>query len=90
MKASRKGQSIFIAVLALNLLLLCHCTGEKESEGQGSLPGVIKELESERSITTDVNARAPAFARENSRGEVIRTQDFIGRKVLLLDFWSVF
>lgn len=92
MKESGGGRSIFItvAVLALIPLLLCRCTGEKEPEGQGPPAGVIRELESEKSITTDVNARAPAFARENSRGEAIKTQDFIGRKVLLLDFWSVF
>jgi peroxiredoxin len=90
MKERRRGLVFFIAAIALTPLLFHGCTDERKTEGQDPLPGVIKELESEKSITTDVNARAPAFARENSRGEVIRTQDFIGRKVLLLDFWSVF
>lgn len=92
MKERRGGRRIFITVgvLALIPLLFCRCTDKKETEGPGPPPGVIRELDSDKSITTDVNARAPAFARENSRGEVIKTQDFIGRKVLLLDFWSVF
>jgi peroxiredoxin len=92
MKERRGGRRIFVTVgvLALIPLLFCRCADEKPPEGQGPPPGVIRELDSEKSITTDVNARAPAFARENSRGEVIKTQDFIGRKVLLLDFWSVF
>ncbi len=85
-----RGLGFFITLLALTPLLFYGCADEKKTEGQAPLPGVIKELDSDKSITTDVNARAPAFARENSRGEVIRTQDFIGRKVLLLDFWSVF
>jgi peroxiredoxin len=91
-KEDGRGRRVFAtaAVLVLIPLLFCRCTEEEEPEGQAPPPGVIRELESEKSITTDVNARAPAFARENSQGEVIRTQDFIGRKVLLLDFWSVF
>jgi thiol-disulfide isomerase/thioredoxin len=47
-------------------------------------------MAAEASVTTDVNARAPAFARTDFSGALVRTQDAIGGKVLLLDFWSVF
>jgi thiol-disulfide isomerase/thioredoxin len=74
----------------LFLFLLPGCSGE-EPDVEPSLPGgVIGELQSESSITTDVNARAPAFAREDLQGNLVRSQDFIGNRVLLLDFWSVF
>lgn len=53
-------------------------------------PGTIRELSADSSVTTDVNARSPAFARTDFSGALVRTQDAIGHKVLLLDFWSVF
>jgi len=74
----------------LFLFLLPDCSGEPP-EVEPNLPGgIIGELQSDSSITTDVNARAPAFAREDLQDNLIRSQDFIGNRVLLLDFWSVF
>lgn len=70
----------------------CGCA-KKPDAGPASgapPPGTIRELTSSASVTTDVNARAPAFARTDFSGTLVRTQDAIGRQVLLLDFWSVF
>ncbi len=60
--------------------------------GAPSIPGeTIKELTSGESVTTEVNAKAPAFAANSLEGEeLVRSIDFIGDKVLLLEFWSVF
>ncbi len=53
--------------------------------------GTIKELTPGESVTTEVNAKAPAFAANSLEGEeLIRSIDFVGDKVLLLEFWSVF
>jgi peroxiredoxin len=76
-------------------LLLCFlsapgCSREEEPEMTTPPAGIIQEVSPGQSVTTDVNARAPAFARETMGGETVRTQDFIGRQVVLLDFWSVF
>ena len=91
--ASRPWRAGWASVLILPFCLfffLPSCGKEQES-GDATLPdGIIRELEAGSSITTDVNARAPAFARTDADGNIVRTQDFIGRKVLLLDFWSVF
>ena len=83
---SLAGAAILAAVLGLS-----GC-GKKQQETPAAAapPGTIKELTSGASVTTDVNARAPAFARTDFSGALVRTQDAIGRKVLLLDFWSVF
>jgi peroxiredoxin len=62
----------------------------KQPESVPPPPGTIRELTGGASVTTDVNARAPAFARTDFSGSLIRTQDAIGQQVLLLDFWSVF
>ncbi len=92
--ALRKAATAALALgsLLFGLGLMFSCGGREEPPAGGSAApeGILRELESGSSITTDVNARAPAFARENSGGQVIRTQDFIGRNVLFLDFWSVF
>src|SRR5512138_3525872 len=51
----------------------------------------LRELEPDReSVTTEVNAKAPALAATSLDGERIRSIDFIGNKVVLLEFWSVF
>jgi peroxiredoxin len=85
------------ARLARPLLLVCAlalpaCGKKPESPpaAPAAPPGTIRELAGGASVTTDVNARAPAFARTDFSGGLVRTQDAIGRKVLLLDFWSVF
>jgi thiol-disulfide isomerase/thioredoxin len=67
----------------------CPACGRKRTPA-GAAAGTIRELTADDSVTTDVNARAPAFARADFSGALIRTQDAIGSKVLLLDFWSVF
>ena len=77
----------------LLIILLASAACEKKPEAtttQGAPPGTIRELTGGASVTTDVNARAPAFARTDFSGALVRTQDAIGNKVLLLDFWSVF
>lgn len=82
------ARSMRCALIAL--LFLSGC-GREERDVEGPVPaGIIQEIRGEKSITTDVNARSPAFARETMGGGVVRTQDYIGRRVLLLDFWSVF
>jgi peroxiredoxin len=80
------------ALLAASLLVLVSCRERPEQAPSPSTapPGTIQELSGGPSVTTDVNARAPAFARTDFAGALVRTQDAIGRKVLLLDFWSVF
>ena len=69
--------------------LLPACSREAESPAEAPA-GIIRELAADASITTDVNARSPAFVRTGWDGSIVRTQDYIGEKVVLLDFWSVF
>jgi len=82
--------------LACSLVLACApaflaCGKQPEAARLvAAPPGTIKEMTASASVTTDVNARAPAFARNDFSGALVRTQDAIGQKVLLLDFWSVF
>lgn len=78
------------SLLLVVLLAPAACGKEKEVPALSAPPGTIRELVGETSVTTDVNARAPAFARTDFSGALVRTQDAIGNKVLLLDFWSVF
>ena len=78
------------AAVAASLALGACGNKPQETPGKAAPPGTIKELSGGASVTTDVNARAPAFARNDFSGAIVRTQDAIGRKVLLLDFWSVF
>jgi peroxiredoxin len=82
------ARSILCATLAL--LFFSGCGREEPIVEEPAPAGIIQEIKGEKSITTDVNARSPAFARETMGDGVVRTQDFIGRQVLLLDFWSVF
>ena len=81
-------------LLATLLALAPGGCGEERGGGKPAAadapPGTIRELTDGPSVTTDVNARSPAFARADFAGALVRTQDAIGRKVLLLDFWSVF
>ena len=80
-----------IGSLLLVALLSASCGKKPEAvPPQAVPPGTIRELTGEASVTTDVNSRAPAFARTDFSGALVRTQDAIGSKVLLLDFWSVF
>ena len=77
-------------VLPLVVVLAAAACGKKPEAAPATPPGAIRELTGGASVTTDVNARAPAFARTDFAGALVRTQDAIGTKVLLLDFWSVF
>jgi thiol-disulfide isomerase/thioredoxin len=77
-------------LLAAFLVAACGKKPEAPPAPQSAPAGTIQELTAEASVTTDVNARAPAFARTDFSGALVRTQDAIGTKVLLLDFWSVF
>jgi peroxiredoxin len=77
-------------VFACALALLACGRQPESAPAPAAPPGTIRELTGGTSVTTDVNARAPAFARTDFSGGLVRTQDAIGRKVLLLDFWSVF
>ena len=81
-----------LPLLAAGALALAGCgkQPERPPAPAEAPPGTIRELTGDSSVTTDVNARAPAFARDSFSGALVRTQDAIGRKVLLLDFWSVF
>jgi len=76
--------------LRLVVLLALAACAKKPEASPAAPPGTIQELSGSASVTTDVNARAPAFARTDFSGALVRTQDAIGNKVLLLDFWSVF
>jgi thiol-disulfide isomerase/thioredoxin len=77
------------ALLLAAALALPAC-GQKPEAASATPAGAIREMTAGASVTTDVNARAPAFARTDFAGALVRTQDAIGSKVLLLDFWSVF
>ncbi len=77
-------------IVASLALAACGKKPETAPASQTAPPGTIKELSGGASVTTDVNARSPAFARTDLSGALVRTQDAIGRKVLLLEFWSVF
>lgn len=91
--AFRHSRYPAVAAAAFCALVLIFGCGREDvpDEVERTAPiGTILELEGKGSITTDVNAKAPAFARRDSTGQTIRTQDFIGNQVLLLDFWSVF
>jgi len=83
-------QTALLPALLLCLLVAPGCSREEAPEMTTPPAGIIQEVSSGKSVTTDVNARAPAFARETMGGETVRTQDFIGQQVVLLDFWSVF
>jgi thiol-disulfide isomerase/thioredoxin len=89
--SGRALRSVCSRLLIVSLALAC-CGKKPEgtTASQGQPPGTIKEMAAGASVTTDVNARAPAFARADFSGALVRTQDAIGGKVLLLDFWSVF
>ena len=62
---------------------------EGDDDGEGPLPA--RSGRTGASVhDPDVNAGVSAFARTDFSGALVRTQDAIGSKVLLLDFWSVF
>ena len=42
------------------------------------------------SITVEVNSQAPAFAAATLDGGSIRLSDYVGKHVVLLEFWSIF
>ncbi|GEM_PF-534354 len=42
------------------------------------------------SVTVEVNALAPAFAGKTLDGGVVRLADYMGSRVVLLEFWSIF
>jgi len=87
----RVGRLTFSLLLVVALSpIACGQKPEAAPVPPGAPPGTIRELSGGASVTTDVNARAPAFARTDFSGALVRTQDAIGTKVLLLDFWSVF
>jgi len=88
--ALRPGPAPVLLLCLLCLLAASGCGREEAPEVATPPAGILQEVSSGESVTTDVNARAPAFARETMGGETVRTQDFIGRQVVLLDFWSVF
>lgn len=83
-----RGRALFAA--SLLALASCRQSPEPAPTSPAAPAGTIRERSGGPSVTTDVNARAPAFARTDFAGGLVRTQDAIGRKVLLLDFWSVF
>lgn len=86
---SLRSASSLLLVAAL-AFAACGKQPESPPAAAAAPPGTIRELTGGDSVTTDVNARAPAFARTDFSGALVRTQDAIGNKVLLLDFWSVF
>jgi peroxiredoxin len=90
--SARRRRLRVLAPAALALLLACGKGGDQAPAAApgAAPPGTIRELTGGTSVTTEVNARAPAFARADFDGALVRTQDAIGQKVLLLDFWSVF
>jgi peroxiredoxin len=84
------GTTCSLLLVVSLALAACGKKPEASPASQSAPPGTIRELAGGASVTTDVNARAPAFARTDFSGALVRTQDAIGSKVLLLDFWSVF
>lgn len=84
------GPSRLAGAAAAAALLLAGACGPSEPARAPAPAGTIQELRSEASVTTEVNARAPAFVRRDFAGELVRTQDAVGERVILLDFWSVF
>ena len=57
------GLACLACVAALLALAGCGRKPEASPAAEASPPGTIRELDGEASVTTDVNARAPAFAR---------------------------
>jgi peroxiredoxin len=92
MRPASPGKRAAAGLLAVFLALGGAACGRREEAARPAPApdGTIQELRADASITTDVNARSPAFVREDFAGNLVRTQDAIGRRVLLLDFWSVF
>jgi thiol-disulfide isomerase/thioredoxin len=79
----------FAAAFLAGLFLL-SCSRQDQADVEPAPAGIIQEIAADASVTTDVNARSPAFVRTAWDDSIIRTQDFIGERVILLDFWSVF
>lgn len=91
LSGGRAARPTWLLLIIVALVLgACGKKPEASTASQASPPGTIREVSGDASVTTDVNARAPAFARTDFSGAIVRTQDAIGAKVLLLDFWSVF
>ena len=87
------GLLILLAAVAAGLVFagirIFHSKG-KAGFSNVSEGGFLQELVGGESVTTEVNAKAPGFAGATFSEESIRSIDFIGEKVVLLEFWSVF
>ncbi len=68
--------------LLLGLLLLGACASPD--------PAGLAEKEAGESVTVQVNALAPAIAARTLEGETVRLADYVGSRVVLLEFWSIF
>jgi peroxiredoxin len=69
--------------LALLATLMVGC-------GPCSVASGPKEKTSGESVVVEVNSKAPAFAAQSLDGKTVRLADYVGRRVVLLEFWSVF
>lgn len=83
---------LFLALLGVLSYIVYNYqpASPEEDTSQPEQAGFLRELIGQESITTEVNAKAPGLASVSLDNRNIRSIDFIGDKVILLEFWSVF
>jgi len=70
-------------MLAAGLPVVGGCAREPEPTGP-------REKTSGESVAVEVNSKAPAFAARTLDGSTVRLADYVGERVVLLEFWSIF
>jgi thiol-disulfide isomerase/thioredoxin len=83
--------ALVLLLLLSGFLLWRWAPREEGGTARQAIPeGMLRERAGGASVTTEVNAKAPALAAVALDGATVRSIDQIGRRVLLLSFWSVF
>ncbi len=75
---SARALALWVAVA-----VLAACSPKPEE-------AAIQEKRSGDTYIVEVNSKAPAFAARTLGGEVVRLTDYVGKKVVLLEFWGIF
>jgi thiol-disulfide isomerase/thioredoxin len=79
----KKTRLSHIAGLTVAVWLLTSCDPTPTPSGP-------REKTSGESVAVEVHSKAPAFAAKTLDGGSVRLADYVGRKVILLEFWSIF